>query len=341
MINIVEEDYFKNAAKVALRINRLKRNLVVVIGIGYPFIRKERYSLAALCDFFVDDSSYSDIEAWSKKYFVVDYRKIDFGAKGTKYVLIKFSENRDKLLKKIICLYPDIEVYDISERVNTVCSCEDAIESKNIHINAFNKNSFNIIDTMAFFETCTIDVLCEDDISIVHVRLNNNSKLSISSSNNCNIDSAYLGEKTSIAVGNNAGASIRNCEINNDSKINVYSGFLKMEDVYIGERCVIHAYKNINIGSGTIISWNVSIMDGDGHSITHNKKINRPQDITIKENVWIGNNSIILKGVTVGQGSVVAAGSVVTKDVPPRTIVAGNPARVIKEKIEWKYGYDR
>lgn len=340
MINIVQEDYFKNAAKIALNINRLKRKSVVVIGIGYPFFRKERYSLANLCDFFIDDASYSDIKSWGKKYCVVDYRKVDFGAKEKKYVLIKFSENRDKLLKKIIYIYPNIEVYDISERVNTVCSCEDAIESKNIQINAFNKNSFNIIDTMAFFEICTIDVFSKDVIGIVHARLNNNSKLSISSSSNCNIDSVYLGEKTSIVVGNNTGINIRNCEINNDSKINVYSGSLKMEDVYIGERCVIHAYKSINIGSGTIISWNVSIMDGDGHSIEHNKKLNSPQDVTIEENVWIGNNSIILKGVTIGKGSVVAAGSVVTKDVPPRTIVAGNPARVIKEAIVWKYGYD-
>jgi acetyltransferase-like isoleucine patch superfamily enzyme len=47
--------------------------------------------------------------------------------------------------------------------------------------------------------------------------------------------------------------------------------------------------------------------------------------------IWIGVNSTILKGVTIGEGSVVGAGSVVTKDVPPWTIVAGNPARVIRE----------
>ena len=55
--------------------------------------------------------------------------------------------------------------------------------------------------------------------------------------------------------------------------------------------------------------------------------------IIIKDNVWIGMSAIILKGVTVGEGAIVAAGSVVTKDVPPHTIVAGVPARVIKKDV--------
>ena len=57
-------------------------------------------------------------------------------------------------------------------------------------------------------------------------------------------------------------------------------------------------------------------------------------DITIKDDVWIGSNAIILSGITIGQGAVVAAGSVVTKDVPPYVIVGGNPAKVIKYRFE-------
>jgi acetyltransferase-like isoleucine patch superfamily enzyme len=53
--------------------------------------------------------------------------------------------------------------------------------------------------------------------------------------------------------------------------------------------------------------------------------------IKIQDKVWLGMNVTVLKGVTIGEGSVVAAGSIVTKDVPPWTLVAGNPARVIKE----------
>lgn len=58
--------------------------------------------------------------------------------------------------------------------------------------------------------------------------------------------------------------------------------------------------------------------------------------VTIEDNVWIGANVTILPGVVVGRGSVIAAGSVVTKSVPPNSLVAGVPAKVIKEQINWR-----
>lgn len=58
--------------------------------------------------------------------------------------------------------------------------------------------------------------------------------------------------------------------------------------------------------------------------------------IVIKDDVWVGANSLILSGVTIGQGAVVAAGSVVTKDVPPYAIVGGNPAKIIRYRFEEK-----
>ena len=59
-------------------------------------------------------------------------------------------------------------------------------------------------------------------------------------------------------------------------------------------------------------------------------------DINVKDDVWIGANSVILSGVTIGQGAVVGAGSIVTKDVPPYAIVVGNPAKVIKYRFSEK-----
>ena len=60
------------------------------------------------------------------------------------------------------------------------------------------------------------------------------------------------------------------------------------------------------------------------------------RQIVVGDNVWIGGRAIILKGVIIGDGAVVAAGAVVTRNVPPRTIVAGVPARVIRENVSWR-----
>lgn len=103
----------------------------------------------------------------------------------------------------------------------------------------------------------------------------------------------------------------------------------------------------ISIGSHVIISNNVTIIDNNNHPINPEIRyrmcesgfenelwkwkyaISKP--VIIKDNVWIGEHSAVLKGVTIGEGSIVAMHSVVTKDVPPYTIVAGNPAKVVKK----------
>jgi len=105
----------------------------------------------------------------------------------------------------------------------------------------------------------------------------------------------------------------------------------------------------IEIGSHCLISWNVGIADSDFHPLLPAQRLidaqalapyfrdkpARPKLMTapvkIGDNVWIGMNATILKGVTIGNNSVVAAGSVVTKSVPANVVVAGNPAVVIKK----------
>ena len=100
---------------------------------------------------------------------------------------------------------------------------------------------------------------------------------------------------------------------------------------------IINCFRYIEIGIGTYISDDVRIQDSDNHTVYEDgvaKEQTKP--IIIGDHVWIGKNAIILKGVTIGEGAVVAAGSVVVKDVPSKTLVAGNPAKVIKENVEWK-----
>jgi bifunctional N-acetylglucosamine-1-phosphate-uridyltransferase/glucosamine-1-phosphate-acetyltransferase GlmU-like protein len=103
----------------------------------------------------------------------------------------------------------------------------------------------------------------------------------------------------------------------------------------------ICAAKSIKIGTYVGIGANVCIYDTDFHPIDPYERRyedykTKSSPVIIDDYAWIGGNSIILKGVRVGKGSVVGAGSVVTKDVPDFEIHAGNPARFIK-KIEYNH----
>lgn len=92
----------------------------------------------------------------------------------------------------------------------------------------------------------------------------------------------------------------------------------------------------IRIGEGTMVGPNVVIVDSDFHAIwppeirSHNPGFETDADVIIGRNVWIGMRSTILKGVTIGDNSVVAAGSVVTRDIPENVLAGGVPARVIR-----------
>lgn len=104
---------------------------------------------------------------------------------------------------------------------------------------------------------------------------------------------------------------------------------------FMNTNTILNCFEYIEIGSGVYISDNVSIQDSDNHIII-GQELKMTQPIIIKDHVWIGKNVTILKGVLIGEGAIVGAGSVVTKSVLPGTVVAGNPARVIKENIQWK-----
>ena len=107
---------------------------------------------------------------------------------------------------------------------------------------------------------------------------------------------------------------------------------------YINERTSIECANRIEIGRETIISSDVRISDTDVHTYIHTgeKKVNT-QPIVIGRHVWIGRSAIILKGVHIGDNAMVAAGAVVTSDVPANALVAGVPARVIKTDVNWEF----
>lgn len=140
----------------------------------------------------------------------------------------------------------------------------------------------------------------------------------------------------------------KNTYIRGELTVYPHAGKIKIgEYCYVGENTRIWSGASITIGNNVLISHNVDIHDCNDHPLNpidrheHYKKIitiGHPQKmvglnekpIVIKDNAWIGFDSIILKGVTIGEGAIVAAGSVVTKDVKPYTVVAGNPAKFVK-----------
>ncbi|MCX8474853.1 MAG: sugar O-acetyltransferase [Sphingomonas sp.] len=102
-------------------------------------------------------------------------------------------------------------------------------------------------------------------------------------------------------------------------------------NVFINQNCTMYDLGGIDIGDDVMIGPNVSIITS-GHPVEPAQRraavVAKP--IVIDRNVWIAAGATIIGGVTVGENSVVAAGAVVTRDVPPNTLVGGNPARVIR-----------
>jgi acetyltransferase-like isoleucine patch superfamily enzyme len=137
-------------------------------------------------------------------------------------------------------------------------------------------------------------------------------------------------------------SSIIHCKINFDEphgRVSIGSR------TYIGASHIV-CHTAINIGSDVLISWGVTIVDHDSHSVFWPE---RAQDVsrwlrgekswqhvpvapvTVSDKAWIGFGATVLKGVVIGEGAVVGAGSVVTRGVAPYTLVAGNPARIVRE----------
>lgn len=128
------------------------------------------------------------------------------------------------------------------------------------------------------------------------------------------------------------------------NKFRIYSGAkvyinknatLSLGSGYINHNLNLSCFQSIEIGEQVAISENVTIRDSDNHQIVGSEK-EMTQPVKIGNKVWIGMNVTILKGVTIGDGAIIAAGSVVTNNVPENCIVAGVPARVIKKSMVWE-----
>ncbi|MDA9267063.1 acyltransferase [Salibacteraceae bacterium] len=153
-------------------------------------------------------------------------------------------------------------------------------------------------------------------------------------------------KKTYFTVGDNTIVSGHFVIENSSGSISIGS------NSFIGGGMFVSA-KGISIGNDVMISWGCTFMDNDAHSLDWKNRKNDVRDwkrgldedkigkykdwstvgadqIIVRDKAWVGFNCIILKGINIGEGAIVAAGSVVTKNVEPYTLVGGNPARFIK-----------
>lgn len=140
------------------------------------------------------------------------------------------------------------------------------------------------------------------------------SHLIIENGGRLNVGSATIGRGSKVIVRENASITIGNGS-------------------YLSDNCFVSIATQLSIGSGCFISWDIQIIDDDGHQVD-DKPMRKP--ITIHDNVWIGSRATILKGTVLGKGCMVAAGAVVSGTFPENCLVAGVPARVIRENIRWK-----
>lgn len=138
-----------------------------------------------------------------------------------------------------------------------------------------------------------------------------------------------------------------NTHIKGELLVFAHGGEIEIGDYcFVGENSYIWSAKRISIGNRVLIGHNTNIFDNTTHPIDADARhrefkqiieVGHPtsldlqeKEVIIEDDAWIGASVIILRGVRVGKGAIVGAGSVVTKDVPPFTFVAGNPAKVIK-----------
>lgn len=130
-----------------------------------------------------------------------------------------------------------------------------------------------------------------------------------------------------------------------------YGGSISIGDnCYIGEGSRIWSGDEVTIGNNVLISHNVNIIDTNSHELDYKERSSRYRDlianghwnergnidtapIHIEDDVWISFGAIILKGMSIGRGSIIAAGAVVTEDVPEFVVVAGNPAKIVKKLV--------
>lgn len=208
---------------------------------------------------------------------------------------------------------------------------------KYIFYNYFN-NNIRRVNCAKIIPMCK-SIICIGSNAIIELR--GNFKL------NANAMTRRIGRSTICRVDKEGkiivGSEGKSFQLYYGCDVIVFSGGeLTLKSGFCNSDTKIRCKEKITIGEDAVISHNVTIEDFDGHQLFNvlengtRDKLRMSAPITIGNHVWIGAKATILKGVTIGDGAVVAAGSVVTSDIPAHSLCAGVPAKVIRENVEWK-----
>lgn len=112
-------------------------------------------------------------------------------------------------------------------------------------------------------------------------------------------------------------------------------GICTFENCYLTGMTTVIASKEILIGAGSLIAWGCELNDRDWHQIDYPGRRNKPMSIKIGKGVWVGSHAMILKGVEIEDGVVIGAKSLVVNSCRAKTLVAGNPAKLVRENVTW------
>jgi acetyltransferase-like isoleucine patch superfamily enzyme len=127
--------------------------------------------------------------------------------------------------------------------------------------------------------------------------------------------SVYIGKGCRFYIQEGAECTLKNCH---------FSGMV-----------IAGIKKSLHVGERSVIAWNVELLDWNHHEMIY-EGVKEKSGIWIGDRVWIASGAKVLPGVKIGNGSIVAANAVVTKDVPENVLVGGNPARILRENVKWQ-----
>lgn len=142
----------------------------------------------------------------------------------------------------------------------------------------------------------------------------------------------------------------KNCRLGKESRLYLYGNNMELiigdsvTFTHHNELLVQEDHSKIEIGEDCMFSHHINVRTSDSHPIydlTSSKRSNNARNVKIGKHVWVAPHCIIQKGVNIGEGSIIATNSIVTKDIPENCIAAGMPAKIVRQNVKWERHFQK